>query len=89
MNFHKYFSTVARPVEACVVGSGGFGRSFLAQCLRTGLLNCRVAVDIDAAVVVEAMRAVGISADQIKVCEDPAAARAAWEAGFYIATSRL
>lgn len=89
MNFHQYFSNVARPVEACVVGSGGFGRSFLAQGLRTPLLNCRVAVDIDAAVVVESMQAVGIAQDQIKVCEDPAAALAAWNGGFYIATSNL
>ena len=72
-----------------MVGSGGFGRSFLAQGLRTPLLNCRVAVDIDAAVVVESMQAVGIAQDQIKVCEDPAAALAAWNGGFYIATSNL
>ena len=89
MNFHKYFSSISRPVEACVVGSGGFGRSFLAQCLRTPLLKCRVAVDIDADVVVQAMMAVGIPADQIKVCEDSATALSAWNGGFYIATSDL
>ncbi|RTZ41637.1 flagellar biosynthesis protein FlgA [Candidimonas sp. SYP-B2681] len=89
MNFHKYFSNVSRPVESCVVGSGGFGRSFLAQSLRTPLLSCKVAVDIDALVVVEAMHSVGIARDSIRVCEDAEAALSAWNAGFYIATSDL
>lgn len=89
MNFHNYFSNVKRPVQSCIVGSGGFGRSFLAQSLRVPLLECRVAVDLDAAIVVQAMCDVGIPSDQIKICETPEAALAAWQDGLYIASSSL
>ncbi|MVW70729.1 MULTISPECIES: NAD(P)H-dependent oxidoreductase [unclassified Bordetella] len=89
MNFHQYFSQVKHPVQCCVVGSGGFGRSFLAQSLRVPLMDCRIAVDIDAAISVQAMQAVGIAPDRIKICETPEAARKAWEEGAFIATSRL
>jgi predicted homoserine dehydrogenase-like protein len=89
MNFHQYVSSIKHPVQCCVVGSGGFGRSFLAQSLRVPLMDCRVAVDIDASIVVQAMQAVGIAADQIKICDTPASARAAWEEGAYIAASDL
>ncbi|MGB3288411.1 MAG: homoserine dehydrogenase [Burkholderiaceae bacterium] len=89
MNFHNYFSSVARPVQSCIVGSGGFGRSFLAQGLRVPLMQCRVAVDLDAAIVVQAMRDVGIPADQIKICESAESAQSAWDEGYYIASSSL
>lgn len=89
MNFHKYFSSVTRPVQSCVVGSGGFGRSFLAQSLRVPLMQCRVAVDLDSAIVVQAMRDVGVPADQIKICETPELAQSAWDGGYYIASSNL
>ncbi len=89
MNFHNYFSNVKRPVQSCIVGSGGFGRSFLAQSLRVPLLECRVAVDLDAAIVVQAMCDVGIPADRIQICETPEAALSAWRDGLYIASSSL
>ncbi|KAA0893159.1 flagellar biosynthesis protein FlgA [Pusillimonas sp. ANT_WB101] len=89
MNFHTYFSSIAKPVNACIVGSGGFGRSFLAQGMRTPLLNCRVAVDVSAEVVVHAMTQIGIAEDQIRVCETPESALQAWHDGCYVATSDL
>lgn len=89
MNFHTYFSSVDTPVQACVAGSGGFGRSFIASCLRTPLLHCRAAVDIDAETVVATMRAVGIAADNIRICRDSESALQAWEDGAFIATDNL
>lgn len=84
MNYHTYFAG-ARRVEACIVGTGGFGRSFLAQGLRIPLVSVRVAVDVDADTAVRAMLAVGIKAENIRVCADPAAAEAAWREGKFIA----
>jgi len=48
MNHLDYFASAERPVETCVLGSGGFGRSFLAQGLRVPLMRARIAVDMDA-----------------------------------------
>ena len=68
MNHLDYFSPASRPVEACVVGSGGFGRSFIAQGLRVPLMSVRVAVDIDAAVAAKSFVAVGVpAADDINL----------------------
>src|SRR5690606_9813876 len=75
--------------QACVAGSGGFGRSFIAQCRNTALLQCRAAVDIDAGTAVEAMVSVGISRQDIRVCTDRASALRAWEEGAYIAVADL
>lgn len=87
MNYHRYFDKDHKPVETCIVGTGGFGRSFLAQGLRVPLMNVRVAVDIDAERVVAAMREVGIPADQIRICATAEEARQAWGAGLYIAAT--
>ena len=91
MNFHTYFSGGAQavPVQTCIVGTGGFGRSFLAQGLRVPLMRTRVAVDVSAEIAAESMRLAGIAATEISICETPEAARQAWDAGRYIATSRL
>ena len=50
MDHHSYYAAGQRTVEACVVGSGGFGRSFLFQGMRVPGMRARVAVDVDAAV---------------------------------------
>jgi predicted homoserine dehydrogenase-like protein len=89
MNLHTYFSSVTKPVQACVAGSGGFGRSFIAQCRNTALLQCRAAVDIDAGTAVEAMVSVGINRQDIRVCTDRASALRAWEEGAYIAVADM
>ncbi|CAH1694869.1 Flagellar biosynthesis protein FlgA [Hyphomicrobiales bacterium] len=88
MNYHRYFSAV-KAVETCLVGTGGFGRSFLAQGLHVPLMTARVAVDLDAQSVVRTMCEVGIPADRIRVCNSASEAKEAWEEGDFIATADL
>ena len=89
MNHLDYFAPAKRPVEACVVGSGGFGRSFIAQGLRVPLMNVRVAVDIDAFVAAKSFVAVGIPAGDVAVCATPGDAARAWADGKYVAAADL
>ena len=89
MNYLDYFSPVKRPVEACVVGSGGFGRSFIAQGRRVPLMNVRVAVDVEAAVAERSFVAVGIPADEVITCSTTEDAQMAWNQGKYIAAADL
>lgn len=85
MNHETHYAGVQRPVETCVIGSGGFGRSFLAQALRIPLVNCRVAVDREADIAAAALRSIGLREDQFAVCATPAQAAQAWESGLHIA----
>jgi predicted homoserine dehydrogenase-like protein len=85
MNLLTHYAAAQRPVQTCVVGSGGFGRSFLAQALRIPLVKCRVAVDREAGIAAEALRSIGLAPDQFAVCETPEQAAAAWERGLHIA----
>jgi predicted homoserine dehydrogenase-like protein len=87
MNHLTYFASATRPAETCVVGSGGFGRSFLAQARRIPLVNARVAVDRETAIAVAALHSIGIPDDQVAVCTTPAEAAAAWDRGQYIAAA--
>jgi predicted homoserine dehydrogenase-like protein len=89
MNHHRYFAKAERPVETCVVGSGSFGRSFLAQGRKVPLMHARVAVDVDAAIAAEAFKAVGIDPREIAVCSTAGEAKAAWDAGRCIAAGSL
>ena len=89
MNHHRYFAAAGRPIETCVVGSGSFGRSFLAQGRKVPLMRARVAVDVDASTAVEAFKAVGFDARAIAVCATAAEAKAAWGAGRCIAAADL
>lgn len=85
MNFLTHYATTRRPVETCVVGSGGFGRSFLAQALRIPQVHCRVAVDREAGIAADALRSIGLPPERIAVCETPAQAAIAWDKGQHIA----
>jgi len=85
MNHLTHYASATRPVETCVVGSGGFGRSFLAQALRIPLINARVAVDREASIAAAALRAIGLAEDRIAVCETREQAATAWERGQHIA----
>ena len=76
MNHLDYFSAAKQPVETCVVGSGGFGRSFIAQGQRVPLMNVRAAVDIDAAVAARSFVAVGIPEGQVATCRTAEEAKA-------------
>lgn len=83
MNHHDYFAGAARPVEACIVGTGGFGRSFLAQGLRVPLMNVRIAVDVDIATAAAALKSVG--AEPVVECHNAQEASRAWANGHSIA----
>jgi predicted homoserine dehydrogenase-like protein len=89
MNYHAYYAKADRPVETCVVGTGGFGQSFLAQAQRVRLLNARIAVDLTAEAAASGLRAAGIDPRQIRICESARDARAAWDRGDFIAASDI
>lgn len=85
MNYNVYFGSGGQIVEACIIGTGGFGRSFLSQGLRVPQLSVRVGVDITAETAAEAMRDVGIPDADIRICRDADSARTAFDAGAYVA----
>jgi predicted homoserine dehydrogenase-like protein len=89
MNFHAHYAGITAPVETCLVGSGGFGRSYLAQARRIPLVNARIAVDMTAEAAARAFAAAGFAAREIALCDTAAEARAAWAAGQCIAAARL
>jgi predicted homoserine dehydrogenase-like protein len=87
MNYHDHFAGAAKPVEVCIVGTGGFGRSFLAQSLHVRLMETRIAVDIDVDTAAAALRSVGL--DDVAECHNREQASAAWKSGRPIAASDL
>jgi predicted homoserine dehydrogenase-like protein len=89
MNHHRYYAQLQQPVETCIVGAGGFGRSFVAQGLRVPKMRARVAVDVRIDIVTTLYRDLGIPADRIRACRTEAEARAAWEADAWIAAEDL
>jgi predicted homoserine dehydrogenase-like protein len=89
MNYHTYFRRDGRTVEVCLVGTGGFGRSLLAQGRAVPGLSVRVAVDVRANTVAEAMRGVGIPDANIRICTTAEEARSAFGAGAYVAADRF
>ncbi len=89
MNHIDYFSSATRPVETCVVGSGGFGRSFLAQGLRVPLMRARVAIDIDIEIAAAGFTDLGVPAEKVARCRSIEAAEAAWAEGKFIAADDL
>ncbi|MGO7043248.1 NAD(P)H-dependent oxidoreductase [Rhizobium acaciae] len=89
MNYHSYFGINAEAVECCIVGTGGFGRSFLAQSLKTPLLSTRIAVDLKAEAAAEVLCGLGIDHSKIAQCNSVAEARAAWDNGLFIATGDI
>lgn len=89
MNFHAHYAGIAQPIETCLVGSGGFGRSYLVQAKRIRQVNARIAVDISPAAAGKAFAAAGVAPGEIALCETPAEARAAWRAGRHVAAGRL
>lgn len=83
---HRYHG-VTEPIEVCVIGSGGFGRSFLAQSRRVPTISARVAVDLTSAIAADAWLSIGVDAAQIAQCDTAEQAAKAWEDGLYIAAS--
>ncbi|WP_114947172.1 NAD(P)H-dependent oxidoreductase [Microvirga calopogonii] len=89
MNYHDYYAKADRPVETCVVGTGGFGQSFLAQAQRVPLMNARIAVDLTAESAATGLKAAGMDPRRIRICESARDARAAWGSGDFIAATDL
>lgn len=89
MDYRSFYAKAERPVETCVVGTGGFGQSFLAQAQRVPLLSARIAVDVSAQGAAAGFLAAGIEARRIRICESAREAKAAWSEGDYIATNDL
>ena len=89
MNHLDYFASAKRPVETCVLGSGGFGRSFLAQGMRVPLMRARIAVDLDADIAAAAFLALGVPSADVARCLTAEEARQAWDQGKYIAADDL
>jgi predicted homoserine dehydrogenase-like protein len=89
VNLHTYYAKAERPVETCVVGTGGFGQSFLGQAQRVPLMNARIAVDVTAESAASGLRAAGIEPRRIRICESASDAKAAWDGGDFIAASDL
>lgn len=89
MNFHAHYAGIAEPVETCLVGSGSFGRSYLAQSRRTRLVNARIAVDVTAEAAGKAFAAAGFEPADIALCETMAEVKAAWNTGKCVAAASL
>lgn len=91
MNYHSYFRTTdgRGPVECAIVGTGGFGRSFLFQSQKVPLLNTRIAIDVAAETARDALLSVGVPSEGIAICETAETAAEAWLAGKSIASSSL
>lgn len=89
MNFHAHYAAIREPIGTCLVGSGGFGRSYLAQARRARLIEARIAVDMTAEAAGRAFAAAGYDASEVALCETAAEARVAWEAGRCVAAGKL
>jgi len=89
VNLHRAFAGLRKPVEACVIGTGGFGRSFLAQALRVPLMRARVALDRQAESVAGVLAELGVPVDRIRICRTAAEAERAWAQDAWIAADDL
>ncbi len=89
MNYHARYASIRHPIETCIVGGGAFGQSFLAQARFIKKLSARIAVDLSTEAAARALLAAGVAKTDIRLCETPAEARLAWDAGRYVAAGRL
>ncbi|NWO11457.1 flagellar biosynthesis protein FlgA [Chromohalobacter salexigens] len=88
MNYLNYFES-DRVVEACVAGAGDFGTGVLRQALNMKAFSARIAVDVDARNARLALERAGVDIAAIVECHGIEQARAAWDAGCYIASGDL
>ena len=89
MNYHSRYAGITSPIETCIAGSGAFGQSFLAQARFIEKMSARIAVDLTAEAAARALTAAGVATADIRLCATAAEARLAWNAGHYVAASRL
>lgn len=88
MNFHLRYAG-AEVVETCLVGTGGFGRSFYSQSRNIPLINCRILIDLDTASAVAVLRDLGVAENNFALCKTTRESQAAWEQGLHIIADDL
>jgi predicted homoserine dehydrogenase-like protein len=89
MNYHRHYASIVKPIEACLIGGGAYGQSFLAQARFIKRLSARIAVDLTCETAAAALLAAGFAKSEIRTCETSAQARAAFEAGHAVAAARF
>jgi len=89
MDYLHRYRHLTTPIQVCLVGSGGFGRSFIAQFRQHRLINVRVAVDRSAQIAAALWQSLGVPASHIALCQCAGEAQAAWRAGHYLAADDL
>ncbi|KAA0016819.1 flagellar biosynthesis protein FlgA [Salinicola corii] len=77
------------PIRCCVIGSGGFGRSFILHARHLAAVEARVVIDLDPALAAKALVDAGIESARIRHCRTPAEASRAWDRGDWIVGDRL
>ncbi len=80
------FSIGPSHTTAALIGVGQFGRTLLMQSRRLPHMSLNVLCDLDMGRLQETCRSVGLSPDEIEVCEGSAAAAKAIEAGKLVLT---
>ncbi|MCZ8183712.1 MAG: SAF domain-containing protein [Beijerinckiaceae bacterium] len=89
MNHHHRFAALADPVSLCVIGSGQFGQSLIAQARHIPRLSPRIAVDLTAEAAGRAFVAAGHDPQDVALCMTAREARAAHQAGRLVAAGSL
>ena len=82
MNFDALFAQYAyRTVRAGLIGAGQFGASFIAQTIRTPILDVPLLCDLEAERAVSAFAAAGYADEDIVIANSSIIATAALEKG--------
>lgn len=89
MNYHTRYAGLREPIEACLVGGGAFGQSFLTQARFIKMVSARIAIDLTVEAAGRALEAAGFPKADIRICTTPAEARAAFDSGFAVASEQL
>src|ERR671915_416319 len=78
-----------RAIRVAVVATGYFGGGLVRQLAKMPGLTPVVAANRTLERAVDALRSAGVDASMIRVCDDPATAQAALDAGLRVATASL
>ncbi len=89
MNYHHRYAALAAPVGLCVIGSGQFGQSLIAQARHIPRLAPRIAVDLTAEAAGRAFVAAGHDPLDVALCTNAREARSAHDAGKLVAAGSL
>lgn len=77
------------PIRCCVIGAGGFGRSFVVHARHLATVDARIVLDLDPDLAAKALTDAGIEPRLIRHCRTPAEAKRAWDDGNWIVGDRL